>query len=224
MGRNNSESSRGYSGNTGGTRSGQTWKKPKDLSVREREECGCGEGGGLYVVYMCERGGRGWLTGCTVFVWRHEQFWVMSSWPSFFIVGPWRTRNEEIWLLTNPLESEDIYSGISSEHRWTKNLMITTFPNTISSGKILYRYLFFSYPVLPGHLSLCTDTHFHRPLLVYSGKNVQRVKRKSTETSLIIKLYVFHKHPVCLPLTTCTSPSTITRIVKTHFYTTRILW
>ena len=56
---------------------------------------------------------------------------------------------------------EDVSSGISSEHKWTKNLMITKFPNTISSGKILYRYHFFSYPFLPGHLSLCTDTHFH---------------------------------------------------------------
>ena len=44
---------------------------------------------------------------------------------------------------------------------------------------------------------------------MYRGKNVRRVKRKSTETSLIIKLYVFHKHPVHkhpvrLPLATCT--------------------
>ncbi len=49
---------------------------------------------------------------------------------------------------------------------WTwmeqKSLMITKFPNTISSGKIIYPYLFFSYPFLPGHLSLCTDTHFHK--------------------------------------------------------------
>ena len=28
-------------------------------------------------------------------------------------------------------------------------------------GKILYRYLFFSYFFLPGHLSLCTDKYFH---------------------------------------------------------------
>jgi hypothetical protein len=34
-------------------------------------------------------------------------------------------------------ENEDVYSEISSEHKWTKNLMITKFPNTISSGKIL---------------------------------------------------------------------------------------
>jgi hypothetical protein len=39
--------------------------------------------------------------------------------------------------------------------------MITKFPIKISSGKILYRYLFFSYSFLTGHLSLCTDTHFH---------------------------------------------------------------
>jgi hypothetical protein len=37
----------------------QTRKKPKDLSTREREERGCGEGGGLYTVYMRERGGGG---------------------------------------------------------------------------------------------------------------------------------------------------------------------
>ena len=41
------------------TRPGQTRKKPKDLSTREREERGRGEGGGLYIVYMCERGGGG---------------------------------------------------------------------------------------------------------------------------------------------------------------------
>jgi hypothetical protein len=35
---------------------GQTRKKPKDLSAREREERRCGEGGGLYAVYMRERG------------------------------------------------------------------------------------------------------------------------------------------------------------------------
>jgi hypothetical protein len=33
---------------------GQTRKKPKDLSVCEREDRGCGEGGGLYVVYIRE--------------------------------------------------------------------------------------------------------------------------------------------------------------------------
>jgi hypothetical protein len=34
-------------------------KKPKDLSGREREECGRGEGGVLYTVYMRDRGGGG---------------------------------------------------------------------------------------------------------------------------------------------------------------------
>jgi hypothetical protein len=38
------------SGHTGGRRPGQTLKKPKDLSVCDREECGRGEGGGVYVV------------------------------------------------------------------------------------------------------------------------------------------------------------------------------
>ena len=45
MGRRNSNPSSGSSGHTGDTRPGQTRKKPKDLSVREREERGCGEGG-----------------------------------------------------------------------------------------------------------------------------------------------------------------------------------
>jgi hypothetical protein len=44
-GRNNSKSSSGSSGHTGGTRPGQTCQKPKDLSGREGEECGRGEGG-----------------------------------------------------------------------------------------------------------------------------------------------------------------------------------
>ena len=34
----------GSSSLTGDTRPGQTRKKPKDLSSREREKCGCGEG------------------------------------------------------------------------------------------------------------------------------------------------------------------------------------
>ena len=34
----------------GDTRPGQTHKKSKDLSAREREKCGCGEGGGVYTV------------------------------------------------------------------------------------------------------------------------------------------------------------------------------
>jgi hypothetical protein len=58
-GRNNSKPSVGSSGQAEDTRSGQTRKKPKDLSTREREERGCGSGGVLYVVYMCERGGGG---------------------------------------------------------------------------------------------------------------------------------------------------------------------
>ena len=51
--RNNSKSSSGSSGHAGGTRSGQTCKKPKDLSAREGEERG--RGGGLYAVCKCER-------------------------------------------------------------------------------------------------------------------------------------------------------------------------
>ena len=46
----NSKPRIGSSGHIGGTRPGQTLKKPKDLSTREREERGCGEGGGVYVV------------------------------------------------------------------------------------------------------------------------------------------------------------------------------
>ena len=52
-GRNNSKSSSGSSDHAEGTRSGQTRKKPKDLSTREREERGRGEGGGVYNV--CSR-------------------------------------------------------------------------------------------------------------------------------------------------------------------------
>ena len=48
MGRKNSKSSSGSSGHNGGTRSDQTRKKSKDLSTREREECGRGEGWGVY--------------------------------------------------------------------------------------------------------------------------------------------------------------------------------
>ncbi len=62
MGRNNSKPSIGTIGSHGhaeGTRPDQTRKTPKDLSAREREERGCGEGVGLYAVYMRERGGRG---------------------------------------------------------------------------------------------------------------------------------------------------------------------
>ena len=41
------------------TRSDQTCKTPEDLSTREREERGRGEGVGLYDVYIRERGGGG---------------------------------------------------------------------------------------------------------------------------------------------------------------------
>ena len=54
-GRQNGKTSRGSSGHAGGTRPGQTHKKPKDLSVREGEDRGSGEGVGVYVVCMCER-------------------------------------------------------------------------------------------------------------------------------------------------------------------------
>ena len=51
-GRNNSKTSSGSSGHAGGTRPGQTRKKPKNLSARDREERGRGEGGGVHVVCM----------------------------------------------------------------------------------------------------------------------------------------------------------------------------
>ncbi len=53
-GRTNSKPNSGSSGHAGGTTPGQAHKKPKDLSVREREECGRGEGvgGGVYPVCM----------------------------------------------------------------------------------------------------------------------------------------------------------------------------
>jgi hypothetical protein len=54
VGRNDSNPSRGSSGHPAGTRPGQTHKKPKDLSVREREEFGCVGGGWVYVLYKCE--------------------------------------------------------------------------------------------------------------------------------------------------------------------------
>ena len=44
----------GSSGHTGGTRPGQTPKKPKDLSVCNREDRGCGKGGSVYSVYIRE--------------------------------------------------------------------------------------------------------------------------------------------------------------------------
>ena len=45
MGRNNSKSSNRSSGHSGDTRPGQTRKKTKDLSTRDREDGGRGEGG-----------------------------------------------------------------------------------------------------------------------------------------------------------------------------------
>ncbi len=62
MGRHNSEPSNGSSGHAGGTSPGQTRKKQKDLSAREREEGGCGEGVGVCMLCTCvseEGGGRG---------------------------------------------------------------------------------------------------------------------------------------------------------------------
>jgi hypothetical protein len=44
----------GSHGHAGGTRPGQTRKTPKNLSVHESEECGCGESVGLYDVYIRE--------------------------------------------------------------------------------------------------------------------------------------------------------------------------
>ena len=49
VGRKNGKPSNGSSGHVGGTSPGQTRKKPKDLSVCEREERGRGEGEGVYV-------------------------------------------------------------------------------------------------------------------------------------------------------------------------------
>jgi hypothetical protein len=62
VGRNNSKLSIGSSGHTGGTRSGQTWKKPEDLSTREGEECGGGGGGGC-MMCVCELVSRIGTTG-----------------------------------------------------------------------------------------------------------------------------------------------------------------
>ncbi len=55
--KNNSEHRSGCSGHTGVTGPGQTRKKPKDLSVRECEERGCGGDGGMYGVCKCDRVG-----------------------------------------------------------------------------------------------------------------------------------------------------------------------
>jgi hypothetical protein len=54
-GRNNSESRNGSSGHVRGSRPGQTRKKSKDLSPREREERGCGDSlGRVGVCMMCK--------------------------------------------------------------------------------------------------------------------------------------------------------------------------
>ena len=65
MGRKNSKPSIGSHGHAGGTSPGQTCKTPKDLSSHESEECERGESVGLYVVFMCERGGWG-RGGCGI--------------------------------------------------------------------------------------------------------------------------------------------------------------
>ena len=56
-----SKTRRWSSGHAGDTRPGQTRKKLKDLSTCDREERERGEGGGVYTVYIRERGvgGRG---------------------------------------------------------------------------------------------------------------------------------------------------------------------
>jgi hypothetical protein len=64
VGRKNSKTSLGSHGHVGGTRPGQTWKTTKNLSVHDGEERGCGEGVGLYVVYIVnEEGGNGESVG-----------------------------------------------------------------------------------------------------------------------------------------------------------------
>ncbi len=78
--------------------------------------------------------------------------------------------------------------------------MITKFPNAISSGKILTLILSFLAKTYESH------TQFYTPPLVYSG--ITMYKEYETKRSY---------RPVRLPLTTCTSPLTITRIVNTHF-------
>jgi hypothetical protein len=81
------------------------------------------------------------------------------------------------------------------------------------TGKILYRYLFFSYSFLTtgSSVNMYGYTFPQTPLvLVFRGKNVQRVKRKSTETSLIMKLYVFRTE------TPCTSPTSNLYVSLNH--------
>ena len=46
----------------GGSRPGQTHKKPRNLSTYDREECGRGEGVGVYTVYvMTSSVSMGWV-------------------------------------------------------------------------------------------------------------------------------------------------------------------
>ncbi len=54
-GRNNSNLNNGVNGHNGDTRSGQTHKKTEDLSARELEERGRGEGVFEYAVCMHTR-------------------------------------------------------------------------------------------------------------------------------------------------------------------------
>ena len=64
VGRNNSNPSNGSSGHAGGTRPGQTRKKPKDLSTREREGGSWvwGGWGCICCVYAIARSGSvGWV-------------------------------------------------------------------------------------------------------------------------------------------------------------------
>jgi hypothetical protein len=63
VGRKNSKTNIGIHGHAGGTRPGQTWKTPKNLSTHESEERGREESAGLYAVCMGERGGWG-REGC----------------------------------------------------------------------------------------------------------------------------------------------------------------
>jgi hypothetical protein len=53
VGTTHSKCSRGSSCHTGGTRPGQTWKKPKDLSVCDREDRSRGRVG-LYMMCACD--------------------------------------------------------------------------------------------------------------------------------------------------------------------------
>ncbi len=56
---------------------------------------------------------------------------------------------------------ECLFKNLLRTEMTQKGFMISKFPHTISSGKILYRYHFFSYPFLPGHLSDCHCVQVH---------------------------------------------------------------